>query len=182
MLSSVGVDEYLKRLDSPTPSALVIGSSHAGTDAVGDLLGAQPSVCAGALRVFDDAIRYMGGLPAPIGRHVSKARRQRGANTTCATFVATPSYLPSRWAPARLRASLWARRNELRFGVVLRNPTERAVRHWRSLTYFVAHGLGVHGGRQAGKAAGKAVEIASKRAAARRGASVSASARKVRFA
>ena len=141
----------------PPPSALVIGSSHAGTDDVGDWLGAQPSVCAGALRVFDDDIRYMGGLPAPIGRHVSKARRQRGANTTCATFVDTTSYLPSRWAPARLRASLWARRNELRFVVVLRNPTERAVRHWRSLTYFVAHGLGVHGGRQAGKAAGKAV-------------------------
>ena len=56
----------------------------------------------------------------------------------CAGWVDTTAYLHSRWVPLRMHAALRQERTSLRFVVVLRNPSERAVLHWRSLNAAMA--------------------------------------------
>jgi len=59
---------------------------------------------------------------------------RRTLASACSLLVDTSTYLHSRWAPLRIHSVLQADDNaRLRFIVVLRDPVERAVRHWRSL-------------------------------------------------
>ncbi|KAL1495658.1 hypothetical protein AB1Y20_016524 [Prymnesium parvum] len=118
----------------PRPSVFLLGARDASAEGLAEFLLSQPGVCGGPLRLFDDDSRYANGLAAAAARftrrpHNASARRA----SACATLVDTTPYLHTRWAAPRIHATLAAERASLRFLVVLRDPTERAVRHWRSL-------------------------------------------------
>ena len=130
------------------PSIFVLGARDSGADAVGDFVLAQPGACGGATRLFDDDLRYVSGLSTAVARfkrktnvlmarNASDARQpflnRRISSFSCSLFVDTSNYLHSRWAPLRVHSILRVDRARFRFIVVLRDPTERAVRHWRSL-------------------------------------------------
>ena len=126
----------------PRPSVFVLGARDSGADSVTELLLAQPGMCGGALRLFDDDLRYVNGLPAAIqriariGRNVSRkgfSARRSALGGACSSYLDSSPYLHSRWAPLRIYSALRHEYKGLRFIVVLRDPIERAMRHWKSL-------------------------------------------------
>ena len=145
----------------PRPSVFVIGSRESGADSLADFLLAQPGVCGGALRLFDDDLRYVNGLKAvparftrrpmvtsSAGRNFSSKKQpfssRRALGTTCSTLLDSSMYLHSRWAPLRIYDTLQQSREQLRFIIVLRNPAERAMRHWRALQAVATRTLTRH--------------------------------------
>ena len=65
-----------------------------------------------------------------------------GGGGGCATLVDTSTYLHARWAPERIASSLASRKDALRFVVVLSDPVDRAVRHWRTIVAALARAPG----------------------------------------
>jgi len=184
--SGVGSARWL----GPTarPSVLFLGARDAGHEPLAELLLAQPGVCGGPLRLFDDESRYMLGLPVAlsgaVGRHgggasrgaASRAlqhahsplwanngtkrawRRQQLLRTNltgCSLLVDTSPYLHARWTPLRVHTALRQTRGRLKLVVVLRDPTERAVRHWRGLNVAQAQARARHVGAHSGKRTGE---------------------------
>ena len=98
------------------------------------------------------------GVSSGIG-----SKRPGGAAAACQILVDTTAYLHSRWAAARIHATLErsshaaaaATHAPPKFVIVLSDPVDRAVRHWRSITAALARGGGgVGGGSGAGGASG----------------------------
>jgi hypothetical protein len=76
--SGVGSARWLG--PTPRPSVLFVGARDAGHEPLAELLLAQPGVCGGPLRLFDDESRYMMGLPAALsGAHVRSEGETRRA-------------------------------------------------------------------------------------------------------
>jgi len=69
---------------------------------------------------------------------------RRSIPSACSLLVDTSAYLHSRWAPLRIHSVLRGERESLRFIVVLRDPVERAVLHWRSLHASALHAPNRH--------------------------------------
>jgi len=140
------------------PRVFVLGARDSGVDMLSTLLLAQPSVCGGQMRLFDDDLRYINGLsaassritrrPVPINSSNNGTRQlflnRRTPASACSLLVDTTSYLHSRWAPLRIHSVLQEERSSLRFLVVLRDPVERAFRHWRLLLANAARPLPRH--------------------------------------
>ena len=182
--SGVGSARWLGA--SPRPSVLFLGARDAGHEPLAELLLAQPGVCGGPLRLFDDESRYMMGLPAALSGSVGRGGASRGgasralqhahspvwANngtkqrwrrqqqvrtnlTGCSLLVDTSPYLHARWSPLRVHTALRQTRSRLKLVVVLRDPTERAVRHWRGLNVVQAQARSRHSGAHSGKRTGE---------------------------
>ena len=182
--SGVGSARWLG--PTPRPSVLFLGARDAGHEPMAELLLAQPGVCGGPLRLFDDESRYMMGLPAALSGAVGRGGASRGSTsralqhahspawanngtkrawrrqqqvrtnlTGCSLLVDTSPYLHARWTPLRVHTALRQTRSRLKLVVVLRDPTERAVRHWRGLNVVQAQARSRHSGAHSGKRTGE---------------------------
>ena len=129
---------------NPPPSVFMLGARDAGGEPLAELLLSQPKLCGGPLRFFDDDVRFVGGLNSVSMRYIRRAggraaaKRSGAAGAGCSTLVDTTPYLHTRWAAERIAATLGSRMESLRFIVVLSDPVDRAVRHWRSITSALA--------------------------------------------
>ena len=74
-----------------------------------------------------------------------------GSPGPCSMLVDTSAYLHTRWAASRIASALWHRTPPARFIVVLGDPVDRAVRHWRSINAALARptiSSGLRGGNE----------------------------------
>lgn len=120
----------------PLPSFLILGAYKAGTTAINYLLADHPDIYMSPRKES----RYFSYDPSSPGVGGSNGRRMRsipvsslaeyerlfaGARSERAIGEASPSYLPSVIAPARIRDTL----DHPRLIAILRDPAERAFSH-----------------------------------------------------
>ena len=133
---------------NPHPSVFIIGARDGGGDALSDLITSQPKLCGGPLRFFDDDSRFTAGLTPITNRYVRQRPgkgkgKGQGQSGGCTTLVDTSAYLHTRWAAPRIAAALKTRNPPPKFVVVLGDPVDRAVRHWRSINAALTRPAGL---------------------------------------
>lgn len=143
--SAVGAGRWLG--SAPRPRVFLLGPREAAAEVLTATLhgGQEHGTCVGALSLFDDDTRYLGGLARAASRLMRRADLLTSATISngtalgrpCAHLVDTTAYLHTRWAAARIRSAL-PPAEQLRFVAVLRDPAELALRHWRALRGAVA--------------------------------------------
>lgn len=123
----------------PKPTAFLLGARESGAEALASaiLVGKENGTCGGALRLFDDDVRYAAGLARAVGSLRRGVPRQEGdgeshPSVPCSRMIDSTAYLHTRWAPVRMHAAL-SPLESLRFVIVLRDPADRVTRHWRSI-------------------------------------------------
>ena len=133
------VKKLAKRMVEPfrprlRPSFLIVGAQKAGTSALFEMLARHPKLLAPEVKELDFFSRDE-NHDRGIGHYLDQFPLRPWDDRGQRTFEASPSYLDSPEAPARIKAAF----PDMRIIIILRDPVKRAFSAWNMYRQFEHH-------------------------------------------